>query len=309
MRRLFLSILFCLLLSGLVAAQDSSPSPNDIALQRIEEAKTAGAVILDLSYLGLTELPSEIANMETVQVLLLGENHFTSFPTIITSLYNLENLDLSHNDLTSLAPEIGNLSNLQQLHLSGNDLTSLPPEIGNLSHLISLSVDFNKLRTVPAEIGNLSHLITLWLNTNQLTSLPAEINNLSNLCTLDISGNRFQSLPELGQLEKLDDANCHYYFGGNPIVTPEGLGFATAETSTPMSIVVTVNVIITATPDAVVEPTVAPVAEESQIPESFSESSWQFERLLLGGAACLGIIVSLALGLRMRRDTRKRKPK
>ncbi len=78
------------------------------ALARIEEAKTKGKTELDLSGLGLRELPPEIA-----------------------SLAQLTTLDLCFNQLTSLPPEIASLAQLTELYLQGNQLTSLPSEIAS----------------------------------------------------------------------------------------------------------------------------------------------------------------------------------
>lgn len=108
--RFVLALLFGLLLSGLVLAQDNL-SPYETALQRIEEAQTSGVVMLDLSGLGLESLPPEIGQ-----------------------LVNLEMLDVSENQLSSLPPEIDNLLNLCLLNLLNNPLTveSLPNGIDPL---------------------------------------------------------------------------------------------------------------------------------------------------------------------------------
>jgi hypothetical protein len=55
MRRLFLFLL-CLLFVTSAAAQDA-PTPKDIARERIAAAAASGATTLDLSGLGLIELP------------------------------------------------------------------------------------------------------------------------------------------------------------------------------------------------------------------------------------------------------------
>src|SRR5688572_27352583 len=104
MRKLFLlALLLCLTLPSL--AQDNTLTPYEIALQRIEEAEASGATELDLSNLGLTELPPEIGN-----------------------LTGLQSLALMSNQLSSLPPEFGNLTGLYELSLNDNQLSSLPPE-------------------------------------------------------------------------------------------------------------------------------------------------------------------------------------
>ena len=102
-----LAFLLCLLglMSGISLAQEQTP--YDIALALILEAEASSATELDLSRLGLTELPPEIGNLSDLRV-----------------------LSLDFNELRHLPSEIGNLTNLQVLGLFNNELSSLPTEIG-----------------------------------------------------------------------------------------------------------------------------------------------------------------------------------
>ncbi len=89
--------------------------PNTIARRRISDARRRPKQrALNLSGLGLTGLPPEIAQLTTLQ-----------------------SLDLSNNQLTGLPPEIAQLTTLQSLDLSNNQLTGLPPEIAQLTALQS----------------------------------------------------------------------------------------------------------------------------------------------------------------------------
>lgn len=89
------------------AAQAQAPDPAyQEALDRIREAQETGATELDLSGIGLSELPPEIGQ-----------------------LTNLQTLDLSDNSLTKLPPEIGQLAQLQTLWLFDNPLESPPPDV------------------------------------------------------------------------------------------------------------------------------------------------------------------------------------
>jgi Leucine-rich repeat (LRR) protein len=157
MRKLLSALLLFLLACSVVSAQDE-PTPYEIALQRIEEARVSGATELDLSELGLTELPPEIG-----------------------SLHKLESLDLFGNQLSSIPPEIGNLHNLTWLMLSANSLESLPKEIGQLTNLTLLYLHENKLSSIPPEIANLQNLCSLTLSDNQLVELPVELGQLKLL--------------------------------------------------------------------------------------------------------------------------------
>ncbi len=128
------------------------------ALQKIESCRQLerAAEFLNLSHLGLTQVPPEIGQLSFLKELLIADNQLTSLP-----------------------PEIGQLSALKQLDLDNNQLTSLPPEIGQLSALTRLDLDNNQLASLPPEIGRLSALMWLDLHNNQLTSLPQEMGQLS----------------------------------------------------------------------------------------------------------------------------------
>jgi hypothetical protein len=204
MRKILLIVCLLLTMSSLTLAQGVDLIPYAIALERIAEAERTEALSLDLSGLGLSEVPPEIGNLTNLQILYLYTNQLSSLP-----------------------PEIGNLSNLQWLHLSNNQLNSLPPEIGNLSNLQGLYLSDTQLNSLPPEIGNLSNLKLLSVSSNQLSSLPPEIGNLSQLCRLDIRENRMRHLPtELAELHNLNliDIDCTspsgLYLEGNPLITP-----------------------------------------------------------------------------------------
>src|SRR5689334_13431020 len=85
--------------------EQEDKSSEEVASDLIEETLQHGATELDLSEMGLSQLPPEI-----------------------WQLTHLERLNLSRNELTELPPEIGELTNLQSLDLASNQLTSLPSE-------------------------------------------------------------------------------------------------------------------------------------------------------------------------------------
>ena len=117
MKRAILIIMLLLPLYSI--AQDKN---LQILQEAIDGRDPASITELDLSYNGLTSLPSEIGKLK-----------------------NLTRLDLSYNDLTSLPSEIGQLKNLTELYLHNNYLTSLPPEIGQLQNLTELRLYDNEL--------------------------------------------------------------------------------------------------------------------------------------------------------------------
>jgi hypothetical protein len=162
--------------------------------------------VLDLSNMGLKEIPKEVFDLVKITNLGLSRNQLTSLPSDIGKLVNLKELYVSNNQLTSLPSEIGKLVNLKELDVSRNRLTSLPSDIGKLVNLEILFVSENQLTSIPSDIGKLVNLKELWVSNNQLTSLPSNICQLVNLEELHVSGNRLTSLPsEIGKLVNLKE--------------------------------------------------------------------------------------------------------
>lgn len=219
MRKLCLALLF--FFAQPLMAQDETPTPYDIALQRIEEARVSGATYFELNYLGLTELPPEIGQLENLETLRVEGNQLTSLPAEIGNLHNLTVLSLGVNQLSSLPSEIFSLYNLQTLAINNNQLTTLPRQIGNLRNLTTLILSNNHLSSLPLEIIYLYQLEELSLGNNQLTSLAPSIRNLSNLCRLRLENNLIATLPtEISQLEKLGTEGCILQLEGNPLISP-----------------------------------------------------------------------------------------
>ncbi|MEH2461168.1 leucine-rich repeat domain-containing protein [Nostoc sp.] len=178
------------------------------AKQRIEEARRERAIELDLSNMGLTQLPEAIASLTQLQNLDLSNNELMELPEAIASLIQLQMLNLSNNELTQLPEAIASLTQLQNLDLSNNELMELPEAIASLTQLQNLDLSNNELTQVPEAIASLTQLQTLNLSDNQLTQLPEAIGFLTQLQKLDLSDNHLTTLPEaigfLTQLQELD---------------------------------------------------------------------------------------------------------
>ncbi|CAA7049518.1 unnamed protein product [Microthlaspi erraticum] len=188
-----------------------------------------------------SSLPSELGNLNRLEVLSLSSNGFIGqVPSSFSNLSQLNYLDLSHNKLTGSFPFLRNQKLLTVLHLSDNHFSgilnpnsslfqfhhlqylslegnkfissSLPYEFGNLNKLEVLSLSSNGfLGQVPSSFSNLSKLTYLGLSKNELTGSFPFLRNLSLLTSLDISDNHFSgilnpnsSLFELHQLQYLN---------------------------------------------------------------------------------------------------------
>ncbi|WP_029631472.1 leucine-rich repeat domain-containing protein [Zavarzinella formosa] len=183
----------------------------EIALRRIEECRRNGKTRLDLSNIGLTQLPVEIGQLAQLTSLLLSNNQLTALPREIGQLVQLTELHLFNNQLTALSREIGQLVRLKSLHLSNNQLTTLPGGFGQLVQLRWLGLAYNQLTALPVEFGQLVQLTELDIAFNQLTALPVEFGQLVQLKFLGFSGNQLTALPvEFGQLVQLTSLYLAY---------------------------------------------------------------------------------------------------
>ncbi|RZM79778.1 leucine-rich repeat domain-containing protein [Leptolyngbya iicbica] len=178
------------------------------AERRIEAARQEGATELDLSGLGLTEVPEAIATLTQLQSLNLSGNQLAELPEVIATLTQLQSLNLSGNQLSELPKAIATLTQLQKLDFSGNQLTELPGFIQNFRQLQNLYFSGNQLTEMPEWIGDLTELRSLDFTDNQLETIPLTIRSLHQLRFMGLAGNQLKELPEvffaLNQLQSLN---------------------------------------------------------------------------------------------------------
>jgi internalin A len=155
-------------------SEEAKTNPTAIAEARIQKASKA-QLTLDLSHLGLTELPESIAQLSQLRELYLNDNQLTMLPGSIYKLSQLQRLYIPRNQLTTLPASVSRLSQLRELSLSDNQLTTLPEFISRLSQLRALYLDNNHLATLPESLRNLKQLRQLYLHGNEALRLPAEV--------------------------------------------------------------------------------------------------------------------------------------
>jgi internalin A len=192
------------------------------AQARIQAALAGGDTILDLSGLGLREVPHSIGNLINLRSLDLSRNKITSVPIEIERLTSLRKLNLSSNQIEDVSDKLSYLVNLKELSLSQNELRLVPKWIDKLSNLEILDLFYNKLKTLPKEIGNLSLLRQVYLNNNRLDSIPEDLSLPPNLKLLSLSHNRLKLIPKgFGKAKNLEEL----FANNNQIESiPEDLG-------------------------------------------------------------------------------------
>ena len=135
----------------------------------IENVRRENAAFLDLSGLGLTELPESIGQLTSLIVLDLGGNLLTDLPASFGRLTKLVSLYLHDNRMVKLPEVIGQLTQLKDLDLGENQLTELPESLRDLTSLEKLFLHGNDALGLPAEV-----LGSYWGEESQ-TAEPARI--------------------------------------------------------------------------------------------------------------------------------------
>lgn len=79
---------------------------------------------LEVGNARLQEVPNEVGELKSLQVLQLYRNQIESIPAGVGKLNELRSLNLSGNKINSFSEEINKLTKLEWLELRGNQLTS-----------------------------------------------------------------------------------------------------------------------------------------------------------------------------------------
>ncbi|MFD2542989.1 COR domain-containing protein [Lacinutrix gracilariae] len=124
----------------------------EIAKGRIQEAKTNKLRFLDLSGLGLNEIPIDISDMTYLLDINLSYNQFLVYPNVLSKLYNLQHLNISHNSLTDIVLDEGKYYSFKSINISYNLLNHIPSEFNYLNKNVEIIFDNNPfLKGLPPE--------------------------------------------------------------------------------------------------------------------------------------------------------------
>jgi internalin A len=175
------------------------------ALQKIEQAGAEQWEELDLSGMGLTELPPEIGQLGQLKRLFLGKwdeekaegagNQLTVLPEELGRLEQLEALSLHDNKIAVVPELIAKLTNLAKLSLARNKITEIPSWFSSLTSLTELELWENQISVFPESIAHLTNLTTLKLSANQISEIPDWIGSLTSLTELELSENQITTIP------------------------------------------------------------------------------------------------------------------
>ena len=93
---------------------------------KIRHAKRGNEKALDLSGLGISELPADITQLTMLEILNVSNNKLKDLRKI-ESLPNLRVVDASNNSIATLHQELVDMFSLDTLYLFGNPVVNSNP--------------------------------------------------------------------------------------------------------------------------------------------------------------------------------------
>ena len=98
---------------------------------KIRHAKRGNERTLDLSNMGLTEIPVDIVQLTLLETLIVSNNKLSSLRRV-EQLQNLREINASNNNITSLHAELQDMYCLESLNLVGNPVVNTHPHLANI---------------------------------------------------------------------------------------------------------------------------------------------------------------------------------
>jgi Leucine-rich repeat (LRR) protein len=161
--------------------QEETSNISKEVQERVNEQR--GSNILDLSNLGLTELPPI---SEDVNILYCNNNLLESIPDNLPS--SIQIAMFNNNRISSITEFLPD--SINNLHLDTNYITSLPQHLP--ANLMLLDIDKNQLTELNTSFPNRMEI--LCVSENQLSVLPENLPD--SLQILFYYGNSISSLPQ-----------------------------------------------------------------------------------------------------------------
>ncbi len=159
---------------------------------RLYEVRTGITTTLDLSDLGLTEIPDEVFAITRITRLVASAIEFDNPPLMNGLEAIMENhprrtdWDIAkYNEFKKALQELRDV----RISVQTTRITELPEAIAQLQNLESLTLINQGLTALPNALCSLRHLRELRLGMNQITALPADFARLVSLQTLDLRSN------------------------------------------------------------------------------------------------------------------------
>jgi Leucine-rich repeat (LRR) protein len=105
---------------------------SDIKL-KIRHAKRGNERTLDLSGMGMSELPADITQLTMLENLIISNNKLTSLRRV-EQLPNLRAIDARNNNISLLHPELQDMYCLDSINLVGNPVVNTFPDLARIEN-------------------------------------------------------------------------------------------------------------------------------------------------------------------------------
>ncbi len=172
------------------------------ALKRIREARLSRQDRLDLSELGLRQIPKEFQELIDVKDLNLSGNQIKDLSPL-KNFTRLTHLYLGSNQIKDLSP-LGGLMNLTFLRLDSNQIVDLSA-LKDLVQLTFLDLGENRIQDL-SPLRYLTSLKSLYLDHNQINNIDA-LEDVTQLRDLILIRNQIKDLSPLSRLGGLNYLN------------------------------------------------------------------------------------------------------
>lgn len=194
---------------------------NNKLIDRIEECERSGQYKLDVSHLGLAELPFvEISVVPRISVFLGFGNQLQTMPAV-NCFRALTTLDISRNCLTDISEmRLSQMHHLSHLDLSRNQLTELPVDLCRLPVLETLIVHRNLLTELPSEISHVKSLTSIDASYNHIQYIGTTVETLPRLEFLNLDNNTLAPGASSAGASNTSDPADNSVGVGRPIPNP-----------------------------------------------------------------------------------------
>ena len=126
---------------------------SDVKL-KIRHAKRGNEKAIDLSGMGLTEIPADIGQLTSLEVINLSGNRLTNLRGI-EDLQSLTSINAANNKIAQLHTEIMDLYTLESLNLIGNPIVNQNPQLAKIDgNEIAVQEAFNQYFASSSSFGS-----------------------------------------------------------------------------------------------------------------------------------------------------------
>ena len=161
---------------------------------------------LNLSGLGLKELPKNINKFRNLEELNLSKNEFEVFKFNPSRFPNLKSIILTDNLLSQNSVKIRRNKSLKVINLSDNGFEAFPRRVQKSKGLLEIHLANNFIaETKSIRFRQLKFLVLLNFYNNQISELSEDVFLLKNLEILDLYHNNLKFLSKnINKLRKLE---------------------------------------------------------------------------------------------------------